>query len=121
MIFRNKISNDIIFATCRNDNSSGVLCINKSSQVLSIIINEGKLVPFIASSPQITDGQSLALKVAARTKLPGMEGMFAERFNQLIEAEDYVNAAKLAKQSSGTSIRNIDTINKLRNKPAAQG
>lgn len=56
---------------------------------------------------------ALALIVATRGGLPGADDLFQKQFESLLLQNDYQNAAKVA--ASSTSLRNQNTINRLKN------
>ena len=121
-IFRNRISNDLIFASAKNTKNDGLLCINRKGQVLSIAVDDDKMVHFIMSScTHLPDHIGIAFKMAQRSNLPGADELFVAQFNKLLGQTDYAGAAKIAQKAPGNLLRNIETINKFKTLPAQPG
>eukprot|EP00824_Muranothrix_gubernata_P013157 TRINITY_DN2754_c0_g1_i2.p1 TRINITY_DN2754_c0_g1~~TRINITY_DN2754_c0_g1_i2.p1 ORF type:complete len:1581 (-),score=427.08 TRINITY_DN2754_c0_g1_i2:505-4755(-) len=121
-IFRNRISNDLVFCSAKNTSNDGILCINRKGQVLSVAIDEEKVIPYILNScGHIPDNVGLAFKMAQRSNLPGADELFVKQFNQLLAQADYSGAARVAISAPGDLLRNMNTINKFRTLPQAQG
>lgn len=62
-------------------------------QVLSVSVEEENIVQYINSQLQNPD---LALKISSRCNLPGAEDLFVTKFNNLFQAGNYQEAAKVA-------------------------
>lgn len=62
-------------------------------QVLSVSVEEENIVQYINTQLQNPD---LALKMSSRCNLPGAEDLFVTKFNNLFQAGNYQEAAKVA-------------------------
>eukprot|EP00960_Hanusia_phi_P031208 749147-Hanusia_phi.AAC.3 len=107
-VFMNRISAETIFTTCVNSASGGLLGINRLGQVNLICLMY--LVLTRTVGPSRSSGRSkhcqgnlqnldLAMKVAARGKLPGAEQLYAANFDQLLRSGDIQGAAEMAAKS----------------------
>eukprot|EP00286_Rhodomonas_abbreviata_P018853 CAMPEP_0181303774 /NCGR_PEP_ID=MMETSP1101-20121128/8752_1 /TAXON_ID=46948 /ORGANISM="Rhodomonas abbreviata, Strain Caron Lab Isolate" /LENGTH=1715 /DNA_ID=CAMNT_0023409399 /DNA_START=168 /DNA_END=5311 /DNA_ORIENTATION=+ len=114
-VFMNRVSAETIFTTCVNSVSGGILGINRHAQVLHVQIDEQNIVKHIQGTLQNID---LAMKVAARAKLPGAEGLYSASFDQMLRSGDLNAAAEMAARSPNGVLRTPNTINKF--KAAAQ-
>ena len=73
-LFRQRFSQDPVFATCAHTSTSGVLCMTAGKgKVLSVSLNEQNLVPFVM---KVLNNRSLALKLSSRLNLPGADDMY---------------------------------------------
>ena len=115
LIYRQKLSEQLIFVATKLLNETGLVCVNKAGQVLSVCIDEQNFVPFIMNfAKHIPDNTGFAFTLAQRFSLNGADELFVTQFNKLLAMGDYVNAAKVAKDAPGTLLRNQDTINRLK-------
>lgn len=62
-------------------------------QVLSVSVEEDNIIQYITGTLQNPD---LALRIASRNNLPGAEDLFVRKFNNLFQAGQYGEAAKVA-------------------------
>lgn len=69
----------------------------------------------------LPNNQSLAVELATRYRLPGVEGLFQEQFSRMIVGGDYAGAAKVAANAPETMFRNIETINRFKSLPQQPG
>lgn len=115
-LFVNRITAESVFTATSYDNKNGIACINKKGQVLSVEIATSQIVPYILNK---LSNVSLALTVATRGGLPGADDLLSKQFESLLAQNDYANAAKVA--ASSQSLRNQNTINRLKNVQAAPG
>lgn len=115
LIANGKLSNDPLFIGARNSKTDGVLGISKSGTVYGLNCDESGLVKYLISNcSYIQDVSKVATTLALNYKIAGCENILSDQFNQFFQVGDYVNAAKVCAQSPGTSLRNIDTINKFK-------
>merc|ERR1719261_1398659 len=91
---------------------------NRKGQVLCVTVDEANIVPYICKQ---LNNYPLALKLAVRNNLPGAEQLFGQQFNQLMNAQDYKGAAKLAADSPQQVLRTPETIQRFQAAPAAPG
>lgn len=115
-LFVNRITAESVFTSTSYNQKNGIACINKKGQVLAVEIDTTQIVPYILNK---LANVSLALTVATRGGLPGADDLFSKQFESLLNQGDYQNAAKVA--ASSTSLRNQNTINRLKNLQAAPG
>lgn len=115
-LFVNRITAESVFTATSYDNGNGIACINKKGQVLSVEVSTTQIVPYIMNK---LSNVSLALTVATRGGLPGADELFNKQFEQLLAQGDYSTAAKVA--ASSVSLRNPNTINRLKNVQSEPG
>ena len=107
LIYRQKLSDQLIFVATKLLNENGLVCVNKAGQVLSVCIDEQNFVPFIMNfAKHIPDNTGFAFTLAQRFSLNGADELFVTQFKKLLAMGDYVNAAKVAKDAPGTLLRN---------------
>ncbi|KAG0240040.1 hypothetical protein BGX31_002304 [Mortierella sp. GBA43] len=116
-IFMNRISVEAIFITAEYETTSGLIGVNRKGHVLSVSADENNLVPYIVN----LGNTELALKVASRCGLPGAEDLYTQRFQELFQAGDYGQAAKMAANSPGGVLRTPQTIERFKHLQPAQG
>jgi len=122
VIFRNRISAETIFITCKNSATAGIIAVNRRGQVLNIGIDEQNIVPFIQNQLRnIPNNVELAIKLAQRYGLGGADELFVQQFNRMLASGDYKGAASVAASAPGTVLRNNETINKFKALPPQQG
>jgi clathrin heavy chain len=117
LIYRQRITDQLIFTSVRNLTTDGVICISKAGQVLSINVEEANLVKFVMNAQHIPDNKNVAFRMAQRYGLSGADDIFVAQFNQCFATGDYAGAARAARESPGTLLRNQDTINKFKSLP----
>ncbi|CCF59007.1 hypothetical protein KAFR_0F04120 [Kazachstania africana CBS 2517] len=115
-LFVNRITAESVFTATSFHNKNGIACINKKGQVLAVEIATEQIVSYILNK---LSNVSLALTVATRGGLPGADDLFSKQFESLLSQGDYQSAAKIA--ASSQSLRNQNTINRLKNIQAAPG
>ena len=113
-IFMNRISSDTIFTTCPDNESSGLVGINRKGQVLFVTVDETNMVPYLLQNPANAD---LAVKLASRGGLPGADDLYARQFDQLFNSGQYMEAAKIAANSPRGFLRTPQTIEKFKRLP----
>ncbi|KAK3718293.1 Clathrin heavy chain [Vermiconidia calcicola] len=117
-MFMNRISSDTIFTTSSDEESSGIIGVNRKGQVLSVSIDETTIIPYLLQNPENAE---LAYKLASRAGLPGADGLYQQRFEQLFNTGDYQQAAKTAANSPQGFLRTPQTIEKFKSVPQQQG
>ena len=117
-IFMNRISSETIFVTAEHEPTSGIIGVNRKGQVLSVSIDEENLIPYVIGTLNNPD---LALKLSSRCDLPGADDLFALRFNQLLQTQNYAEAVKVAANSPMGILRTPQTIERLKMVPLAPG
>ncbi|XP_005091567.1 clathrin heavy chain 1 isoform X2 [Aplysia californica] len=117
-IYMNRISADTIFVTAAHEASDGIIGVNRKGQVLSVSVEEDNIVQYVNSQLQNPD---LALKVSSRCNLPGAEDLFVAKFNNLFQAGNYQEAAKVAAVAPKGILRTPQTIQRFQQVPSVQG
>jgi len=122
LLYRQRITDSLIFVATKSLNEDGTVCVNKAGQVLQIAIDDNNFIPFIINhAKHIPDNVGIAFNLAQRFSLRGADDLFATQFNKLLAMGDYAGAARVAKDAPGTLLRNQETINKLKSIPATGG
>jgi clathrin heavy chain len=116
LIYRQRITDSLIFVAARNMTTDGMICINKAGQIFAINVEEPNLVKFIMSAQHIPDNRALAIRVASRYGLSGADDIFIAQFNQCLASGDYQGAARAAAQAP--NLRTPETIAKFKSLPA---
>ncbi|KAF2749326.1 clathrin heavy chain [Sporormia fimetaria CBS 119925] len=117
-LFLNRISEETVFATTRDSDGRGVVVVNKRGQVLHTVVREDTLVPYVMDNPACAD---IAIRLASKGGLPGADQVFQSRFESLMQAGQYVDAAKVAASSPRGFLRTRHTMDRLRMAPAPEG
>ncbi|GKY91971.1 hypothetical protein MPSEU_000168700 [Mayamaea pseudoterrestris] len=113
--FRNRVTNETVFATCTQESTGAIFGITvRSGKVLRLQFNGSALVPYVMSTLRDTD---LATKMAGRLNLPGAEGLFAAEFDRLL-SQGQVEAAARVVAASGAALRTPATIARFQQIPA---
>ncbi|KAJ1800096.1 Clathrin heavy chain [Coemansia sp. RSA 2399] len=115
-IFTHRISGDTVFVTTKHEN--GILFVNKKGQVLSVIVDEDKVIPHIL---QNSGNVELAFRMASHASLPGVDQLYVQRFQQLMQQGKYNDAAKMAASSPRGMLRTENTINQLKHLQSQPG
>jgi clathrin heavy chain len=117
-LYRNRISQETIFATCSTDNDASMLGVTaRRGQVLKISLNESQLVPYLLQLGK----SNVAMRLATKLGLPGADGLYVQEFERAFNAGDYAAAAKCAAESPGGRLRTIETIQRFQRLPAQPG
>ena len=65
LLFRQRITDSLIFVSTKNPNTDGMICINKAGQVLAINVDENNFIPYIMHQcKHIQDNVGMAFKLA---------------------------------------------------------
>ena len=118
LIYMNRISAETIFVTAPHEASGGIVGVNRKGQVLCVTVDEANLVPYICKQ---LSNFPLALRLAVRNNLPGAEQLFTQQFNNLMQQNNFKEAAKLAAESPQQVLRTPETIARFQAAPAAPG
>jgi clathrin heavy chain len=118
LIYRNRISSETIFLSAFHKPQQGIIGVNRKGQVLLVTIDEQNLVPFTVNTVR---NVGLAIQLASRGNLPGAEQLFSAQFQQLFQAGQYKDAARVAAASPGDALRNAQTIALFQRLPATPG
>lgn len=81
---------------CIQSHTPSNLPISSSSQVLSVSIDEDKMIPYIMST---LNNAELAFRLATRNGLPGADSLVVDRFNMFMNTGNFGEAAKIAARS----------------------
>lgn len=99
-VYMNRISGETIFVTAEHDATNGIIGVNKQGQVLSVNVDEQTVIPYILTTLNNTE---LAFKLASRADLPGADDLYVRQYQQLFQAGQYGEAAKIAANSPRVS------------------
>ena len=55
LVYRQRITTELIVCSVRNQTTDGMICINKAGQVLAINVDESNLVSYIMNAQHIPD------------------------------------------------------------------
>ncbi|XP_012589734.1 PREDICTED: clathrin heavy chain 2 [Condylura cristata] len=117
-IYMNRISADTIFVTTPYEPTSGIIGVTTKGQVLSVCVEEDKIVNYIANVLQNPD---LAVRLAIRSNLTGAEELFLRKFSTLFAQQSYAEAAKVAASAPKGILRTSETVRKFQNIPVQPG
>lgn len=117
-LYMNRISETTVFASAPNTTNGGLVCINRQGRVLLVSVKEDAIVPYVMS--KLNDVE-LATRLASRNGFPGAERLFTEHFFELFEEGKYREAALVAADSPGGSLRGPDTIARFKQAPEDEG
>ena len=116
LIFRCKISEDSLLFSAKNTNTNGMIYINKSGKVLNVDVDRNNFIPFVMNFCKGVNGiMELVTRMAGRYNLPGAENIFMQAFQTFMQQGNFVEAAKIARDTPGDTLRNINTINTFKN------
>jgi len=112
LIFRCKISEDSCMFSAKNSKTGGLYVINKSGKMLLINVDTNNILPFIMNyCRNVDDILGLCTNLAVRYALPGAEKIFLSLFKNHMQNGNYVEAAKICRDTPGDTLRNIETLN----------
>ncbi|KAK4985810.1 Clathrin heavy chain [Elasticomyces elasticus] len=117
-IFMNRISSETIFVTTADQESSGIIGVNRKGQVLFVSVDENTIIPYLLQNPE---NAQLAYKLASRAGLPGANNLYQQQFDQLLQSGQYAEAAKTAANSPQGFLRTPQTIERFKSVPQQQG
>jgi clathrin heavy chain len=114
-IFINRISSETIFVTTLDSGSAGLVGVDHKGRVLSVVVAEAAIIPYLLHHPA---NSSMAIKLTSRIGSPGADNLCGDRFDQLLDAGKYVEAAKIAVNSPRGFLRTQQTLDRLKALPA---
>eukprot|EP00111_Clytia_hemisphaerica_P010235 TCONS_00029917-protein len=117
-IYSNRISGETIFVTASYEPTEGIIGVNRKGQVLSVSVDEDKMVPFLI---QVKQNGELARKLAERCNLPGADNLFVQAFNEKFGMAQYQEAAKIAAKAPKGILRTPETIQRFQQLPSQPG
>jgi clathrin heavy chain len=110
-IFKCKVSEDSLIFSAHNTNTGGMLYINKRGKLLGVDIDRNNLIPFVMNfCKSVPNIMEVVFRMASRYGLPGAENIFVTAFKNFMQSGNYQEAAKIAAQSPGETLRNKTTI-----------
>ena len=122
LIYRTRLCEDTIFVTARSTSKDTVLGVNRRGHVIGISVNAENIVGFIMNvCRHIPDAPNVGFKLAQKYSLPGADELFTQQFNRLLAGGDIRGAARVAAAAPGQSLRNQETISRLRTLPQQPG
>ena len=117
-IYSNRITDDTVFVTANHEASGGIIGINRKGQILQVALDEQNAVKYVQNT---LNNAGLALKIATRANLPGADDLFVAKFQQLLAAGNFSEAAKCAATAPRNILRTPETIAKFQQAPVQQG
>jgi clathrin heavy chain len=115
-LMANKVSQDALIVGAPHVSASGIIGINApSGAVLAITVNENNMVPWVLNT---LNDQAMAISLAQRGGLPGLEGVFSQQFQLFMQSGQYQQAAKLAAESPRGCLRTPATIQMFKSLPS---
>lgn len=119
LIIRCKISEESCLFSAKNSKTGGLYLITKGGKFLSVNVETNNLLPFIMQYVKNVDNiLELCTSMASKYSLPGAEKLFTAAFRNHMQNGNYLEAAKIARDTPGDTLRNAETINMFK---AAQG
>nr|KAJ0203085.1 hypothetical protein LSAT_V11C500296050 [Lactuca sativa] len=106
-VYGNRISPYPIFLTSEASSVGGFYAVNRRGRVLLATLNEATIVPFVSGQ---LNNLELAVNLAKRGNLPGVENLVVQRFQELVAQTKYKEAAELAAESPQGILRTPDTV-----------
>lgn len=106
LIYRQRITDQLVFVAVRNMTTDGMICVSKAGQVLAINVEESNLVKYVMGAQHIPDNKNVAFRMAQRYGLSGADDIFLTQFNTCLATGDYAGAARAARDAPGTLLRN---------------
>lgn len=114
-LYMNRVSETTMFVTAQQTATGGLMGVNRSGKVLAINIIPEAVVPYVMG--KLNDVE-LATRLASRNGFPGAENLFMEHFHELFAEGKYREAALVAADSPGGSLRTPETIAKFKSAAA---
>jgi len=117
-VYARQVSQQAMFLTSSHDETGGVVTLDRNGRVRLFRVDEDNLVPFITKEMKDYD---LGVRTAHRYNLPGAGDVFQNRFESLMAAQKYQDAAKLAAEAPQGVLRTVETIQRFKNVQVPQG
>lgn len=114
-LYMNRVSDTTMFVTAPQTSTGGVMGISRAGKVLAVNVVPEAIVPYVMN--KLSDVE-LATRLASRNGFPGAENLFVEHFEELFRDGKYRDAALVAADSPGGSLRTPETIAKFKSAPA---
>jgi len=119
VIFAQKASANTMFASVESEPPvGGVMAVDQTGRVSHFFVDEKNIVPYICN--QLNDYE-LGVQMAKRHNLPGAEGIFKQQFQRLMQSGRTEEAMALAAESPQGILRNMETINLLKQIDGGKG
>eukprot|EP00177_Eucheuma_denticulatum_P003509 GFKZ01006348.1.p1 GENE.GFKZ01006348.1~~GFKZ01006348.1.p1 ORF type:complete len:1728 (+),score=282.49 GFKZ01006348.1:317-5500(+) len=113
-LYMNRVSETTMFATAQLTATGGLIGVNRG-KVLAVNVVPEAVVPYVMGK---LNNVELATRLASRNGFPGAENLFTEHFFELFGDGKYREAALVAADSPGGSLRTPETIAKFKAVPA---
>ncbi|KAF8821696.1 putative clathrin heavy chain [Cardiosporidium cionae] len=122
LLFRHRISQESLFASCYNEKTGGVYAVNRGGLVLSATISEQTFIPFIQNSlAHVANRQQIALGFAKRYGLPGADDLLIQVFSQHFAKGEYQQAARIVGLMKSGALRNSQVLDQFKTAAASPG
>lgn len=113
-IFNRHFPNTTFFNGIPSEETGGVVVLDRNGRIAAFQVNDQEYVPYITKA--LNDPQ-LAVTLATKYDLPGAGNVFKARFEQLMQQQQYEQAAKLAAEAPQGVLRTPQTVQLFRNAP----
>ena len=118
-IFAQKASANTMFASVEYEGGQGgLLAVDQTGRVSHFFVDDKNIVSYVCNNLGDYD---LGVQMAKRYNLPGAENLFKQQFTRLIQANRLDEAMELAASSPQGILRNMETINLLKNMDGGKG
>jgi clathrin heavy chain len=114
-LLRFKLTDEACMFAAENTRTGGVYYISKNGKLLSVNVDPNNFLPFVMQYTKNVDNlMELCVHMASRYSLPGAEKIFQTLFKTHMQNGNYIEAARVCRDTPGDALRNIDTINMFR-------
>ena len=113
-LFMNRISQETIFTTVTDQESAGIVGINRKGQVLHVSVDENTIIQYLLQNPA---NSQLAVRLASRAGLPGADNLYQQQFENLCAQGEWAEATKVAANSPRGFLRTLQTIERFKRAP----
>lgn len=121
-LLASRLSDTMVITAALNQQTGGLLVLNKNGNVIQLDIDSTYIVEFIKQHcSHIPNAQEVANNLAIRNGLPGAEQYFVQKFNTLMMNGQHKEAAEVVATSPGNLLRNRETIEKFKALPKQPG
>jgi clathrin heavy chain len=118
-IFGQKASANTMFASIEYDSpEGGILAVDQTGRVSHFFVDEKNIVNYVCNNLNDYD---LGIQIAKRYNLPGAENLFKQQFQRLVQSGRMDEAMELAAASPQNILRNIETIQLLKQLDGGKG
>lgn len=109
LLYCSKVCQDSVFLGSPS-RFHGICMANKRGLVLHITLNSSSVLPYIQSSPELSNNTNL-LRWTQRYGYQGTDEFSIRMFNETVKRQDYQNACRVASLNKNGSLRTPATLN----------